>query len=256
MHSNTIIVIPARYASTRFPGKPLALIAGKSMIRRVWERCAAARLDARIIVATDDERIASEVASFGGEAMMTPSELASGSERMAWVAERMEGEVFINVQGDEPLLPPSTIDATAEALTRSDADIATAATPLRDPAAFFNPNVVKLVTDAAGNALYFSRAAIPHDRDGAAAGTHAGNGFSDDGVYLKHIGIYAFRREALRRFAALPPGRLEQLEKLEQLRALEHGMRIRVALVPADSQAVDTPEDLRTVEDLLKKDTE
>ena len=238
------------------------------MIRRVWERCGAARLEARIVVATDDERIAAEVASFGGEAVMTPPELASGSERMAWVAERMEGEVFINVQGDEPLLPPSTIDATAEALAASDAEIATAACPLRDPAAFFNPNVVKLVTDAAGNALYFSRAPIPHDRDAAATEPENGNGFGNGGVYSeqigihpmnvgihrKHIGIYAFRREALRRFAALPPGRLEQLEKLEQLRALEHGLRIRVADVAADSQAVDTPEDLRLVEDLLNNE--
>ncbi|MBR9976065.1 MAG: 3-deoxy-manno-octulosonate cytidylyltransferase, partial [Bacteroidetes bacterium] len=131
-----------------------------------------------------------------------------------------------------------------------------------DPEAFFNPNVVKLVTDAAGNALYFSRAPIPHDRDGSAAQAGDGNGSGDGGVYSgqigihrKHIGIYAFRREALRRFAALPPGQLEQLEKLEQLRALEHGLRIRVADVAADSQAVDTPEDLRLVEELLNNES-
>ena len=251
MENRPIIVIPARYASTRFPGKPLAEIAGKSMIRRVWERCGAAEIGARVLVATDDQRIADEVGSFGGEAVMTPSELASGSERMAWVAARGVGEVFITVQGHEPLMPPSTIDAVAAALRDSDADIATAACPLRDPSALSNPNVVKLVTDAKKNALYFSRACIPFDRDATTAHETDGNAFADGGVYFKHIGIYAFRREALQRFAALPAGRLEQLEKLEQLRALEHGMRIRVAIVPADSQAVDTPEDLAAVEALL-----
>jgi 3-deoxy-manno-octulosonate cytidylyltransferase (CMP-KDO synthetase) len=251
METIPVIVIPARYASTRFPGKPLAEIAGKSMIRRVWERCGAAEIGARVLVATDDQRIVEEVASFGGEAVFTPWDIASGSERMAWVAERSEGDVFINVQGDEPLMPPSTIDAVAEALRKSDADIATAACPLRDPAALSNPNVVKLVTDAEKNALYFSRACIPFDRDAATGNNADSNAFADGGVYLKHIGIYAFRRDALKRFAALPAGRLEQLEKLEQLRALEHGMRIRVAIVPADSQAVDTPEDLAAVEALL-----
>ncbi|MBE0644639.1 MAG: 3-deoxy-manno-octulosonate cytidylyltransferase [Bacteroidetes bacterium] len=259
MNTEHIIVIPARYASTRFPGKPLATIAGKSMIRRVWERCAAAACTARVIVATDDERIEAEIASFGGESMMTPPELASGSERMAWVAERIGGAVFINVQGDEPLMPPATIDAVAEALLDSDADIATAACPILDSDAMSNPNVVKLVTDRDGNALYFSRAPIPFDRDADAA--HAqrentrqpGNGFGENGVYLKHIGIYAFRRDALLRFAALPPGRLEQIEKLEQLRAMENGMRIRVARVPSDSQAVDTPDDVPIVEELIRK---
>ncbi len=252
MTTEHIIVIPARYASTRFPGKPLAAIAGKSMIRRVWEQCMRAACASRVIVATDDERIAAEVASFGGDAMMTPPELASGSERMAWVAERVAGAVFINVQGDEPLMPPATIDAVASALGESDAEIATAACPLADPAALANPNVVKLVTDRSGNALYFSRAGIPFDRDAGENSPAHGNGFAERGVYFKHIGIYAFRRDALLRFAALPPGRLEQLEKLEQLRAMENGMRIRVAVVPADSQAVDTPEDAAIVEELIR----
>lgn len=252
MKTDTIIVIPARYASTRFPGKPLASIAGKSMIRRVWERCSMATEAARVIVATDDRRIADEVASFGGEAMITPSEMASGSERMAWVAERIEGDVFINVQGDEPLIPPATIDVVAAALRESDADIATAGCPLRDPAALWNPNVVKLVTDRSGNALYFSRAGIPFDREAAERISLDGNGSDERGVFFKHIGIYAFRRYAVLRFAALPPGLLERVEQLEQLRALENGMRIRVTIVPSDSQAVDTPEDLAAVEALLK----
>jgi 3-deoxy-manno-octulosonate cytidylyltransferase (CMP-KDO synthetase) len=252
MAKHTIIVIPARYASTRFPGKPLAMIAGRSMIRRVWERCSLAEEEARVIVATDDQRIADEVASFGGVSMMTPPELASGSERMAWVAERCDGEVFINVQGDEPLMPPATIDAVAAALRESDAVIATAACPLRDAAALRNPNVVKLVTDRSGNALYFSRAGIPFDRDAEGNPASGGNGFDAPGVYFKHIGIYAFRRDSLLHFAALPSGLLERVERLEQLRALEHGMRIRVTIVPSDSQAVDTPEDLAAVEALLK----
>lgn len=222
------------------------------MIQRVWERCTGAGTAVRVIVATDDDRIAAEVASFGGESMMTPPDLASGSERMAWVAERTDGEIFINVQGDEPLMPPATIDAVAAALHDSDADIATAACPLSSLADLNNPNVVKLVTDCSGNALYFSRAGIPFHRDAAEMSVRGGNPFGEGGVYFRHIGIYGFRRDALLRFASLPPGRLEQLEKLEQLRALENGMRIRVAIVPTDSQAVDTPEDLAKVEELLR----
>lgn len=223
------------------------------MIRRVWERCSASTCAARVIIATDDERIAAEVAGFGGESVMTPPELASGSERMAWVARRIDGDVFINVQGDEPLMPPETIDAVAAVLIDSDADIATAACPLLNSDALRNPNVVKLVTDRSGNALYFSRAPIPYDRDGTEDRVQGGNGFGEGGVYVKHIGIYAFRRDALLRFATLPPSVLEQLEKLEQLRALENGMRIRVAFVPTDSQSVDTPEDLAAVEETIRR---
>lgn len=248
MNADTVIVIPARYASTRYPGKPLALIAGRPMIQHVWERCGRVRTAARVLVATDDERIVRAVAAFGGEAMMTPSELATGSERVAWIAERVPGDTFVNVQGDEPLLPPETVDAVIRALRDSDADIATAACPLRDPDQLANPNVVKLVTDVTGYALYFSRAGIPADRDQMDA---TGNPGVAAGVYRKHIGIYAFRRAALLRFAGLPAGRLEQREKLEQLRALEHGMRIRVVDVPTDSQAVDTPEDKELVEALM-----
>ncbi|MDX9759804.1 MAG: 3-deoxy-manno-octulosonate cytidylyltransferase [Bacteroidota bacterium] len=248
MNTDTVIVIPARYASTRFPGKPLASIAGMPMIQHVWERCGRVRTPARLLVATDDARIARVVTDFGGEAMMTPPELASGSERVAWIAERIPGEMFVNVQGDEPLLPPDTVDAVVRALRESGADITTAACPLHDSDHIANPNVVKLVTDAAGNALYFSRAGIPFDRDGTDAN---GNHALPSGVYRKHIGIYAFRRAALLRFAALPAGRLEQHEKLEQLRALEHGMRIHVVDVPTDSQAVDTPADVALVEALM-----
>lgn len=215
------------------------------MIQRVWERCLEAEGIDEVFVATDDERIQSAVEEFGGNAVMTPAELTSGTERMAYLARTEEAEMYINVQGDEPLLPPSTIERTLQMLAaQTDADIATAACPLHDASDMQNPNIVKLVTDRAGFALYFSRAAIPHLRD-------AGNENAETGVYRKHVGIYAFRRDALLRFADLPPSQLERTEKLEQLRALEYGMRIAVADVERDSQAVDTPGDIAAVERLL-----
>lgn len=247
MNEHTVIVIPARYGSTRFPGKPLADIAGKSMIHRVYEQAQQSKLAERVVVATDDERIHREVNNFGGEALLTPPELASGTERMAHVAVSLDAAVYVNVQGDEPLLPPATIDAVIGALRETpDADIATASCPLRHQADISNPHIVKLVTNRAGFALYFSRAAIPHQRDD-------GNGIAERGVYKKHIGIYAFRNDALQRFAGLRPTALEQHEKLEQLRALEHGMRIIVADVAQDSQAVDTPEDIGKVLAILQR---
>jgi 3-deoxy-manno-octulosonate cytidylyltransferase (CMP-KDO synthetase) len=231
------IVIPARYASTRFPGKPLADIAGKPMVQRVYERCAQATLAGNVIVATDDERIATVVRGFGGLAEMTPPELASGTERMAWVAARMPGHIFVNVQGDEPLIDPAAIDATiAPLLARDDIDIGTAASRMREDAEFSNPNIVKIAMTPEGRALYFSRAGIPYPRDGA----------SDlwRGARYRHAGLYAYRRAALERFAALPPSPLERIEMLEQLRALEAGMIIHVAIVATDSPAVDVPSDI------------
>ncbi|MDT8323743.1 MAG: 3-deoxy-manno-octulosonate cytidylyltransferase [Bacteroidota bacterium] len=246
MMEQILIVIPARYASTRFPGKPLAMIAGKSMIQRVWERCGAATCSSRVVVATDDERIRDEVLRFGGEVFMTPSGITSGTERIACLAAQEHADIYVNVQGDEPLLPPFTIDATVSALRENPgADIATASCPLAGEEGISSPDTVKLVTDAAGFALYFSRAGIPYQR-------HDGNASPRDGVYRKHIGIYVYRRAALLRFSALPPSPLEQAERLEQLRALENGMRIVVANVPADSQAVDVPDDVRRVEALLR----
>ncbi len=240
---SVLVVIPARYASTRFPGKPLADLHGKPMIQHVWERCVASPGVERVLVATDDERIADAVRAFGGTCVMTPADLASGSERVAWVAAREQADIVVNVQGDEPLLPLDTIGAViAPMLKNAGIDIGTAACPLPDAEAAMNPNVVKAVVAANGRALYFSRACVPHVRDGADA----------TGPWLKHIGIYAFRAAALARFAALPAGVLEQQEKLEQLRALEHGMSIHVALVAHDSQAVDTPSDLDVVRALME----
>jgi 3-deoxy-manno-octulosonate cytidylyltransferase (CMP-KDO synthetase) len=233
-----VIIIPSRYASTRFPGKPLADIGGKTMIRRVWEQCSAAALAERVIIATDDERIVHEVESFGGEAFITPSNLNSGSERVAFVAQRVSGDIFVNVQGDEPLIPPATIDNAIKALIDNEkADIGTVACPIRSFADFVNPNVVKAVCAQDGRALYFSRASIPFSREER----HSIAGC------LKHIGVYAFRRAALERFASLPENALERCERLEQLRALEDGMTIHVSTVESDTVAVDAPEDIALV---------
>ena len=235
-----LIVIPARYASTRFPGKPLADIHGKPMIQHVYERCVRSQQSARVLVATDDERIMQAVKDFGGEAMMTPNNLASGSERVAWVAKQIDAAIV----GDEPLLPDETINAALRPLLDDPAvDIGTVACPLTSLIEAANPNIVKVVTDPLGRALYFSRAPIPYIRDGIGA---------EEGPWLRHIGIYAFRREALLRFAALPVSRLEELEKLEQLRALEHGMRIGVGLVREGSLSVDTQEDLERVRAIME----
>jgi 3-deoxy-manno-octulosonate cytidylyltransferase (CMP-KDO synthetase) len=233
-----LIVIPARYASTRFPGKPLADICGKPMIQHVYERCLLTRPDARTLVATDDARIELAVREFGGEVMMTPVELASGSERAAWIARDIKTDIIVNVQGDEPLLPAETLEAAITALTRTPAiDIGTAACLMTDEAAAHDANVVKVVTDSQGNALYFSRSAIPRYRAGMV----------NKPSWLRHVGVYAFRRHALLHFASLPTGALEIAESLEQLRALEYGMHIGVGLTSAISLSVDTPEDLARI---------
>jgi 3-deoxy-manno-octulosonate cytidylyltransferase (CMP-KDO synthetase) len=253
--SDTVIaVIPARYGSTRFPGKPLALIAGKPMIVRVLERVRAVRGVSRVLVATDDARIADVVRAAGGEAAMTHSDHTSGTERLAEVAERHAAPFYLNVQGDEPLVEPAALDAllaaVPELLARGDAaaGVATLATPIRNPADVEDPHVVKVVLDRAGNALYFSRAAIPHLRDGRAP---EGSGTP---THLKHLGVYLYRRDVLLAFPKLPHGRLERLEQLEQLRLLENGHRIRVVETPHDSVSVDVPEDVARVEAILGKD--
>jgi len=234
------VVIPARYAATRLPGKPLAQIDGRPLIWYVWEKAKESACAARVVVATDDERIAAAVRGFGGEAVMTSPACASGTDRVAEAARGLSEEIVINLQGDEPLIHPSVIDAVAEPLIRDPAVLmATAALPQEDPDAYARPSVVKVVTDDRGDALYFSRAPIPHYRD-------AGRG-----RYRKHLGIYGYRREFLFRVAALPPSPLEEAERLEQLRVLQHGFRIRVVDVRHDSVGVDTPEDLRAVEERI-----
>lgn len=232
--------IPARYGSTRLPGKPLLPIAGRPMIEHVYARVARARGLARVVVLTDDERIARAVEAFGGEWEMTPADCASGTDRIAWAARRWDAASVINVQGDEPLIDPEGISRLAEHLAAHPEDaVATLATPAEDHE-MGNPNAVKVVLARDGSALYFSRSAIPYPRQEGGA------------VPLKHLGIYGYQREALLRLASLTPTPLERSESLEQLRALENGIRIRVLVVGRGSQGVDTAEDLERVEHILK----
>ena len=249
-----VAIIPARFASTRLPGKPLSVIHGKTMIERVYERARAAREVSRVVVATDDERIARAVRGFGGEAMMTSPDHPSGTDRVAEAARGIEAEVIVNVQGDEPMLDPAGIDAVARALLDDPSlPMATLSLPLRRVEDMLAASVVKVVADARGDALYFSRSPIPHVRLGASSDPRAAaEAAVASALARKHVGLYAYRREALALFASLPPAPLEKAEGLEQLRALHHGMRIRV--VPVDGEggvAVDTPEDLERVRALL-----
>ena len=249
-----VAIIPARFASSRLPGKPLSEIHGKTMIERVYERARAAREVSRVVVATDDERIARVVRGFGGEAVMTSPDHPSGTDRLAEAARGIEAEVIVNVQGDEPMLDPAGIDAVARALLDDPAlPMATLSLPLRRVEEMLASSVVKVVADLHGNALYFSRSPIPHVRLGASSDARAAaEAAVASGLARKHVGLYAYRREALLLFASLPPAPLEKAEGLEQLRALHHGMRIRV--VPVDGEggvAVDTPEDLERVRALL-----
>ncbi len=240
-------VIPARYASTRFPGKPLALIAGKSLLERVVERVKLARSLAEVIVATDDERIA-EVARQFCEVEMTRSDHPSGTDRVAEVAQRRACDGIVNVQGDEPLIDPGVIDAVAAAL--SECEMSTAATPLRDAADYENANVVKVVANAAGRALYFSRRTVPYVRDAASRPVAEQLAAFP---FLKHLGIYGYRRETVLRLVSLPPSPLELAERLEQLRALENGIAIALVRTNYDSVGVDVPDDVRRVEALLNE---
>lgn len=239
------VVIPARYAATRLPGKALMPLAGKPIVQWVYERASAAGAQ-EVLIATDDDLIVSAAHSFGAEAVMTAAAHASGTDRIAEVA-RVRGwppaSVVVNVQGDEPLMPAALIQQVAALLARyADADIATLASPITEVREFLDPNTVKVVTDAAGRALYFSRAPIPWNRDGAPAGLASQRDLSGA---RRHIGIYAYRVAALLRLAALPVSALETSEKLEQLRALEDGFDIRVG------DAVERPgPDVNTLADL------
>ena len=238
-----VVVIPARYASTRLPGKPLVSLAGKPMIQRVYERAKLAERVDRVVVATDDERIVKAVVGFGGEARMTRTDHRTGTERVAEVAAHEEGAVFLNVQGDEPLLDPVAVDtAVASLLEEPMASVGTVATPIKTPADIMDPNVVKTVLDFDGNALYFSRAPIPWVRD---------TGSKMQVRHLKHLGLYVFRRDALLEYPTLPQGELERIEQLEQLRWLENGWKMRVAEVAHDAVSVDVPEDVPRVEKLI-----
>ena len=240
-----IVVIPARYGATRLPGKPLVSLAGQPMIQRVYQRAKLAKTASRVIVATDDERIRTAVESFGGEARMTRSDHRTGTERVAEVAAHVEGDVFVNVQGDEPLLDPAAVDTAVKALLEEPrADVATVATVIKTPGDIMDPNVVKTVLDFDDNALYFSRAPIPWVRDTASP---------IQVRHMKHLGLYVFQRDSLLDYPTLPQGELERIEQLEQLRWLENGVKIRVAEVEHDAVSVDVPEDVARVEKLLQK---
>jgi 3-deoxy-manno-octulosonate cytidylyltransferase (CMP-KDO synthetase) len=242
-----VALIPARYGSTRFPGKPLALLRGKPMIQHVYECTQLVRGLAQVMVATDDERIAQTVRGFGGAVSMTRSDHPTGTDRLAEVARNLDAEVIVNVQGDLPFFPPALVEDCVTALTRSAAAVmSTVKTPIQELAEWHNPNVVKVVTDRAGHALYFSRSPIPFVRD-------QGSGARGQGEILgyRHIGLYVYRRDFLLSFTRLPSTPLETAEKLEQLRALEHGYKITVSETDRPTVEVDTPEDLRRAEETM-----
>ncbi|MEE8522365.1 MAG: 3-deoxy-manno-octulosonate cytidylyltransferase [Thermoanaerobaculia bacterium] len=239
---SVIAAIPARYGSTRLPGKPLLEIGGRPMIEHVYRRCLRARGLARVVVLTDDERIGEAVEKFGGEWQMTPRDCASGTDRIAYAARDWEAAAVVNVQGDEPLIDPAAVEAVARHLLDHPGDpVVTLAAPATE-AEFAESQVVKVVLDRRGDALYFSRAGIPFSRNAGQA------------PRLKHLGIYGYRRQALLKLAALEPSPLERSEGLEQLRALENGIRIRVLEVEAAEPGVDTAGDLERVKARLGND--
>lgn len=244
-----IAIIPARYASTRFPGKVLAEFEGRPMIEHVYRRASEATRLSEVLIATEDARVEKAVRAFGGTAIMTSPDCASGTDRVAEAsrsvaARSITADVIVNVQGDEPRIHPQAIDDLVEVfIEEPETRMATLCVRLRDREMFLSPNVVKVIVDNRGLARYFSRAPIPHDREHPGEPVHA----------FKHLGIYAYRPDALERFVSWPPGQLEQIEKLEQLRALENGMDIRVVETIHDSIGIDTPEELEKLKNILLK---
>jgi 3-deoxy-manno-octulosonate cytidylyltransferase (CMP-KDO synthetase) len=255
---HVVVVIPARIGSTRFPGKVLAPLHGRPLIQHVWERASTSKLAKEIIIATDSESVLDAVHGFGGRAVMTSTDHPSGTDRIAEVVRGLDCDIIVNVQGDEPLIQPEVIDMAARLLMEdANASMGTVATRITDPAQIADPNVVKVVLDAWGYAMYFSRAPIPYNRDQWPTLVNVGsedvqsNAIGKEGAGapgpLKHIGIYSYRREVLLKLTELKPTALEETEKLEQLRALEHGMKIKVGITDFESHGVDTPEDLERV---------
>ena len=237
--SGAIAILPARLGSTRFPRKVLANRTGKPLIQHVWEQARRCTLISRVVIATDEQEVFDVVTGFGGEAVMTSPAHPNGSSRLAEAAALLgisDDALVVNVQGDEPEMDPAVIDAAVSLAQRSGAEVATVGSPLAPDEAFDNPNIVKVVTRADGMALYFSRASIPFPRAGGAAGT------ADAAPVLKHIGLYVYRAAFLRTYVTLPVTPLERTEMLEQLRVLEHGYRIAVAVCHCDMVGVDTPE--------------
>ena len=238
-------VIPARYASSRFPGKALVSIGGKTMLQHVWERASQARYLTSVVIATDDPRIRDAAEDFHARVVMTRSDHVSGTDRVAEAASASTAQVIVNIQGDEPMLDPAAIDAAVLGLLeRDEIPMGTLKKLIEDRAEIIDPNVVKVVSDHEGNALYFSRSPIPYIRETAAA---------PPAVYYKHIGLYVYRRDFLLAYSDLPVGPLEQAERLEQLRALENGFKIRVIETEYESLGVDTPKDWHRVSALYEK---
>jgi len=236
--NHAAVIIPARYQSSRFPGKPIAMILGKPMIQRVYEGVREARLVDRIIIATDDERIRDAAISFGAEAMLTSRDHNSGTERASEVAYHIDNKIIINVQADEPLVAGGMVDSLVECLQAEEMQMASLMVRVFELDLMADPNIVKVVTDRAGFALYFSRSPVPH--------------WVND-YFFQHIGIYGYRRDFLMEFTKLEASRLEKLERLEQLRALEHGFRIKMIEASERTLSVDTPGDIIKVENFLKK---
>lgn len=240
------IVIPARYASSRLPGKPLLKSTGKYLVQHVYERALQAKCASKVMIATDDPRIAAATRAFDGQCVMTRRDHQSGTDRIAEVARNLDSDVVINLQGDEPEIDPACLDLLPELLQRNNAAVATLAVPIRDEETWQNPNCVKVVCDDAGRALYFSRSPIPYVRDGEPD-------FWGPVRFLQHVGLYAYRRDFLLQLANQPPCPLEQAEKLEQLRVLAMGQTIQVGIVAHAGRGVDTFEDYERFRKGLKR---
>ena len=243
-------IIPARYASTRFPGKPLALIKGKTMIRRVCEQAWKSRLDA-VVVATDDVRIADEVMSFGGQYVLTDPNHRSGTDRCREALDLLDNQydAVVNIQGDEPFIDPNQINQVIDLISQKDTQLASLAKRIEDEDELFSPNTVKVVMDKAGNALYFSRNPIPFMRN------LDHNEWLAKGCFYKHIGIYAYKAETLRQIAEMQPTTLELAESLEQLRWLENGLTIRMGITEAENVSIDMPSDIAKAEQFSENQT-
>jgi 3-deoxy-D-manno-octulosonate cytidylyltransferase len=237
-----VAIIPARYHSTRFPGKALAKLLNKPLIQWVWEAVNNSNLFDQVMVATDSVKIKEAVDNFGGIAILTSKEHQSGTDRIAEVAESLDCDIIVNVQGDEPLINQKVLFPLLQVMQDTSLPIASLMTPIKDLSLLSNPNLVKVVVDNISNALYFSRSVIPYNRDNIPLVD-----------YWQHIGVYAYRRNALMRLVKLPSGKLEQAEKLEQLRALENGIPIKMIKTEYNGIGVDTPEDLLKLESLLKE---
>lgn len=245
--SKIIGIIPARYASTRFPGKPLVDIAGKSMIQRVYEQASKAKSLAKVVIATDDPRIAEEVKRFGGDFVFTAAHHQSGTDRCAEVIEKLHDfDIVINIQGDEPFIEPAQIDLLASCFTDPKVELATLIKPIQSQESIYNPNSPKVVIDVYGRAMYFSRSPIPFIRAGEPGV------WAEKHQFYKHIGIYGYRAEALKAITKLPPSSLEIAESLEQLRWIENGFYIQTKITELETVAIDTPEDLVKLNKLLE----